>query len=180
MKELSLHLLDIAKNSVSAGAKRIDITLTENAGGELTITITDDGRGMSPEFLAQVSDPFTTTRATRKVGLGIPLYRLAAEQTGGSVEIQSEAGKGTKVIAVFHRDNIDCPPLGGLPDTIAALIQGSPEVRWVYRHETPAGCACLDTAAIREVLGPDVPLSDPEVFAWMRESLAEEESGICI
>ena len=92
MKELSLHLLDVAKNSVAAGATWVDISLDEDKDGRLTIVISDNGRGMSPEFLAQVTDPFTTTRTTRKVGLGLPLYRMAAEQTGGSLDIQSTLG----------------------------------------------------------------------------------------
>ena len=90
MKELSLHLLDVAKNSVTAGARHVEITLTEDEAGWLTAAIVDDGRGMDPEFLARVTDPFTTTRTTRKVGLGLPLYRLTAEQTGGSLDIRSE------------------------------------------------------------------------------------------
>ena len=101
MKDLSLHLLDVAKNSVAAGARHVSIALEEDAAGWLTLTISDDGRGMSPEFLAQVTDPFTTTRTTRKVGLGLPLLRLTAEQTGGSLDIQSTVGVGTALTARF-------------------------------------------------------------------------------
>ena len=108
MKELSLHILDIVKNTVTAGASHIDLKLEETAEQILTITIADDGKGMSPEFLASVTDPFTTTRTTRKVGLGLPLYRMAAEQTGGSFSIESVEGEGTTVTAVFHRDHLDC------------------------------------------------------------------------
>ena len=141
MKELSLHLLDVAKNSVAAGATWVDVSLDEDKDGRLTIVISDNGRGMSPEFLAQVTDPFTTTRTTRKVGLGLPLYRMAAEQTGGSLDIQSTLGKGTTVTAVFHRRHLDCPPLGDLAGTVALLIQGSPELDLHYRHTTPRGTA---------------------------------------
>ena len=100
MKELSLHLLDIAQNSIAAGARHVDLTVEEH-GGLLQLTVADDGRGMSPEFLANVTDPFTTTRTTRKVGLGLPLLRLAAEQTGGGPRGESQVGVGTSVTATF-------------------------------------------------------------------------------
>lgn len=173
MKELSLHILDIVKNSVSAGAARIGLTLSETADGTLTIVITDDGRGMSPEFLAAVADPFTTTRTTRKVGLGLPLYRMAAEQTGGYMEIESALGKGTTVTAVFHTDHLDCAPMGDLAGTAAMLVQGSPQVEWTVVHITPKGSYTFSTAEVREVLGEDIPLDAPEVFAWMNGYLAE-------
>ena len=110
MKEIALHILDIAQNSITAGADRLEIALTEE-NGAISLTIADDGRGMSPELLATVSDPFTTTRTTRKMGLGLPLLRLAAEQTGGSLTIESTLGAGTTVRALFRGDHIDCPPV---------------------------------------------------------------------
>ena len=109
MKDLSLHILDIAQNSITAGARHLDLTLTEEAG-QIAFTVTDDGCGMSRALLEQVSDPFTTTRTTRKMGLGIPLLRMAAEQTGGSVEITSTEGAGTTLRAVFNAAHIDCSP----------------------------------------------------------------------
>ena len=125
MKELSLHILDIAQNSIAAGAKHVDLTVEEGEG-LLRITVADDGRGMSPEFLASVTDPFTTTRTTRKVGLGLPLLRLAAEQTGGELRVESQLGVGTTVTATFHADHIDCPPLGDTASTVSLLAQGLP------------------------------------------------------
>lgn len=178
MKELSLHILDIVKNSVSAGAAHIGLNLTQTEDGTLTIVISDDGRGMSPEFLAAATDPFTTTRTTRKMGLGLPLYRLAAEQTGGSLTVESTVGKGTTVTAVFHTDHLDCAPMGDFAGTAALLIQGSPDVEWAVFHSTPKGSYDFSTAEIREILGEDVPLNAPEVFAWMSEYLAEQEEGI--
>lgn len=175
MKDLSLHLLDVAKNSMTAGAENVSITLDEAHGGWLTITIADDGRGMAPEFLAQVTDPFTTTRTTRKVGLGLPLLRLTAEQTGGSLDIASTVGVGTTVTARFDRRHLDCPPLGDMAGAVALLIQGNPDVELTYRHTTPRGEAALATAELREILG-DVPLSEPEVFAWIQDYLTEQEN----
>ena len=180
MKELSLHLLDVAKNSVTAGARHVEITLTEDEAGWLTAAIVDDGRGMDPGFLARVTDPFTTTRTTRKVGLGLPLYRLTAEQTGGWLDIQSEVGKGTAVTARFQRRHLDCPPLGDLAGTVALLIQGSPDIELTYRHTTPRGTAELSTAELREILGDDVSLAEPEIFAWIQEYLTEQEEQAAV
>ena len=178
MKDLSLHLLDVAKNSMTAGAENVSITLDET-GGWLTITIADDGRGMAPEFLAQVTDPFTTTRTTRKVGLGLPLLRLTAEQTGGSLDIASTVGVGTTVTARFDRRHLDCPPLGDMAGAVALLIQGSPDVELTYRHTTPRGEAALATAELREILG-DVSLAEPEVFAWIQDYLTEQENEAAV
>lgn len=175
MKEISLHLLDVAKNSVTAGAEHIDLVLEEDGDYLCNLSILDDGCGMSAEFLAQVTDPFTTTRTTRKVGMGLPLLRMMAEQTGGTLEIESEVGVGTVVTVRFHADHIDCPPLGDMPSTVALLIQGAPEVEWTYRHTTPKGSFTLDTRELRAVLGPDVPLSEPDVTLWIQEYLQEQE-----
>ena len=180
MKELSLHLLDVAKNSFTAGARHVEIILEEDGAGWLTITIRDDGRGMAPEFLARVTDPFTTTRTTRKVGLGLPLYRLTAEQTGGFLDIESEVGVGTTVTARFQRRHLDCPPLGDMAGTIALLIQGSPDVEVLYRHTTPRGTAELSTEELKEILGDDVSLAEPEIFAWMQDYLTEQEEQAAV
>jgi anti-sigma regulatory factor (Ser/Thr protein kinase) len=178
MKELSLNILDIAKNSTAAGASRVDITLDEDEAGHLVIAIADNGKGMSPEFLAQVTDPFTTTRSTRKVGMGLPLFRMAAEQTGGTLDIQSQLGVGTTVTARFDRRHLDCPPLGDLAGTVALLIQGSPDVTFRYRHCTPAGTAELSTEELKAILGDDISLAEPEVFAWISDYLSEQEAQL--
>lgn len=180
MKELSLHLLDVAKNSVAAGASHVSITLDEDRDGWLAITIADDGRGMAPEFLARVTDPFTTTRTTRSVGLGLPLYRMTAEQTGGGLDIQSAVGVGTTVTARFQRGHLDCPPLGDMAGAVALLIQGSPDIELTYRHTTPKGEAALSTAELREILGGDVSLAEPEIFAWIQDYLTEQEDQAAV
>ena len=178
MKELALYFLDIVKNATAAGAARVGITLTEDEGCILTAVITDNGRGMSPEFLAAVADPFTTTRTTRSVGMGIPLYRMAAELTGGSLSLASALGRGTTVTAVFHLEHLDCPPMGDLPGAVALMVQGSPGVDFTLTHTTPAGSYTFDTAEVRELLGPVVPLDSPEVFLWIGEYLAEQEKSL--
>lgn len=177
MKELSEHILDIAQNSIAAGAAHLTITLTEG-NGKLTIVISDDGCGMSPELLNSVLDPFTTTRTTRKVGLGLPLYRMSAEMTGGSLSIASTPGEGTTVTALFYTDHLDCPPLGNLPQVVALLVQGSPETELTYRHITPGGQAELLTEALRQALGEEISLAEPEIFLWIQDYLKEQEAQL--
>lgn len=178
MKELSEHILDIAQNSVAAGAAHIAIILTEDNDGRLTAVIEDDGRGMTPELLASASDPFTTTRTTRAMGLGLPFYRMAAEQTGGSMSIRSAPGEGTAVTTVFDLRHLDCPPIGAISDTIALLIQGNPDIDLTYRHITPRGSSELLTAEMRQVLGEDISLAEPAVFAWIQACLSEQEAEL--
>ena len=177
MKELSLHILDIAQNSYSAGATELRITLADKKTLR-TLTIADNGRGMSAEFLAQVTDPFTTTRTTRKVGMGLPLLRLAAEQTGGSLHIESTIGVGTTVTMRLCLDHIDCPPLGDMTGTIPLLVQGAPHVRLIYRRESDAGSYTFDTQEIHAVLGEDLSLAEPEIIFWMTGYLNELEEEL--
>jgi hypothetical protein len=176
MKELSLHILDVAMNSVKAGASLVGITLTQD-GGKLTVEITDNGCGMSAETVRKLSDPFFTTRTTRKVGMGIPLYQLAAQQTGGSVTICSvqapAENHGTTVTAVFMTDNIDCAPLGDMVSTVITILQGNPEVDLLYTHRIGEQLIMLDTRQIRELLG-GIPLDSFEVLDWIREYLLEQ------
>lgn len=182
MKELSLNILDIAQNSVKAKAKNISITLSETAE-TLTIEITDDGCGMSPEAVRGVIDPFFTTRTTRNVGLGVPLLKLAAEQTGGGIEISSVSEKensrehGTSVKASFFKNNIDFTPLGDIVSTVTALIQGSPDIEWHFIHKMTAGTVELDTRELRQVLG-EVPLDNYEVIKWIEDYLKEGYASI--
>ena len=182
MKELSLNILDIAQNSIHAEATLVEILLTETED-TLRLEIRDDGRGMSEEFLSRVTDPFSTTRTTRKVGLGLPLLKLAAEQTGGWMEITSRERAlwpdthGTEVTAFFYKNHLDFTPLGDVISTVVSLVQGSPEVDFLFVHELPDRTVEIDTRMLREVLGDDVPLSDPEVLMWIRGSLTEQYGG---
>lgn len=173
MRELSLHLMDIAQNSISAGASLIQIRLSElRAGHSLRITIEDDGRGMSEEQVKQVTDPFYTTRTTRKVGLGVPLFKMAAEMTGGAFSIRSEEGKGTLLTADFDTAHLDMIPLGDMEQTILLLIHSNPDLDFVYARSLDGHEFVLDTRQLREILG-DVPLNNPDVTVWMREYLEE-------
>ncbi len=181
MKELSLNVLDIAKNSVKAKATLIGISLVEE-GNKLTLTITDNGCGMKPEVVETVVNPFYTTRTTRKVGMGIPLLILAAEQTGGSVTVSSRHQEaypdshGTVVTAVFYTDHIDFTPIGDLVSSMETLIMGSPEIDFTFVHDMNGHRVELDTRQLREVLG-DVPLDSFEVIQWIGDFLREQYSA---
>ena len=176
MKELSLNILDIAKNSVTAGASLIEITVTETPE-KLTIAVSDNGCGMSPEFVERVRSPFVTTRTTRKVGLGIPLLKMEAQQSGGDLTIESEVGTGTTTRAWFDPRNIDMPPLGDFSASILTLIQGSPEVDWLVTHSRGENSYTLDTREIREIMG-DISLAEPEILSWLSDYIAEGENTL--
>ena len=178
MEEFSLYVLDITMNSVRAGADRIGVTLTEE-GDTLTFRVTDNGCGMSREMVERLSDPFFTTRKTRDVGLGVPFLKMLAEQTGGTLSIESRHkdeypdDHGTKLVATFVPDHIDFIPLGNLTDTVVTLIQGNPEIDFTYDHITPRGAVHLSCGEMKAVLGEDISLASFEVLEWIREYLAE-------
>ena len=172
MEELSLHLLDLIQNSVKAGASLIEIIITEKAG-LLTIELNDNGCGMSEEFLQRVESPFTTTRTTRKVGLGIPLFKQAALMAGGDFGIISRQGEGTRIKASFEINNIARAPMGDLAGTILGQVLSTPvtpDYRLLYAVEDAS--FEFDTREIRRQL-EGVPLDAPDVIAWMKDYLEE-------
>ena len=178
MKELSLNILDVAENSVKAGATLTQILLTQK-GQVLTLEIVDDGCGMSEEVVRSVTDPFYTTRTTRKVGMGIPLLKLACEQTEGELTIESVTEEqnpqehGTHVTATFNMDHIDFTPIGDVSSSILTLIQGHPDTDFLFRHQINDGVVKLDTRELREVL-EDVPLNSYDVMEWIGAYLREQ------
>ena len=179
MKELSLNILDIAENSVKAKASLTEILITEDEK-TLKLLIRDDGIGMEEDFLKRVTDPFCTTRTTRKVGMGIPLLKMEAEMTGGSFRIDSVSEKkdpehhGTETEALFYKDHIDFIPLGDVRSSVVTLIQGHPDTDFLFRHIMPEGTVELDTRELRAVLGDEVPLNEYEVIKWIEDSLKEQ------
>ncbi len=182
MKELSLNILDITENSVKAGASLTSILLTETEK-TLKIEIIDNGCGMSEEVVARVCDPFYTTRTTRNVGMGVPLFKLCAEQTGGSFSITSrEESKnpvdhGTEVCATFFKNHLDFTPLGDIVATLTTLIQGHPDTDFYFRHQNCGTEVMLDTRELREVLG-DVSLAEYEVIKWIEAYLNEQYNNL--
>lgn len=180
MQELSLNILDIAQNSVKAGASLITITVAEDSAADrMTIDIVDNGCGMTAEQVAKVIDPFFTTRTTRRVGLGVPFFKMAAELTGGSFGIESTPGQGTRVMAVFVLSSIDRMPLGDISSTITTLIQGSPDIDFVYTRSIDGREMTADTRQFREVLG-GLPLDTPEVLAFVSDYIAENTAELTI
>ncbi len=181
MRELSLHILDIMENSLAAGATRIDLTIEEDLTADrLTITVQDNGRGMSQEQLARVLDPFYTTRTTRHVGLGLPLFQAAARQCNGDLTIESELGKGTTVQAMFQHSHIDRMPLGNMPATLmGAILKGTADIHYLHRVKQADDTREFefDTAVIRAELD-GAPLSHPAVQRWLQEFIAEGEREV--
>ena len=175
LEDLSAHLLDIAENSVMANSTDVRIVILEKRSADrLTFSVEDNGKGMTEDFVAKVTDPFTTTRTTRRVGMGLPFLRQSAELCEGGLEISSKPGKGTKTTATFRMSSIDRPPLGDIPATMMALIMGSPEIHWTYSHETDSGEFVLDTDEIIEALDGDREmLRSAEIGLWLKEHIKE-------
>ena len=180
MKDLSLHILDIVQNSIRAKAKLIGIEITElPKENQLIITITDDGTGMSAEQLQRAIDPFYTSRTTRKVGLGLSLFKQNAEMTNGTFNIESELEKGTTVTALFGMNHLDRPVMGDLVGTLLLLICSSGEADYVFKHQTPSGEFKFDTSELKQML-ENVPLSHPGVRLFLKEMLQENLEQIHI
>lgn len=178
MREIALHLLDIAENSVAAQGRNISIEVSEDLPSDLlSVSVTDDGRGMDKWTAQRVLDPFYTTRATRKVGLGIPLLKLAAEQAEGRLTLKTAPGKGAKIEASFRRSHIDRMPLGDLSMTFLALLVSYPHIHWVFAYRTvdAAGQSRefeFDDIELKTVLG-DTPLTEPQILKFVRGMFEE-------
>lgn len=171
MQELSMHILDIAENSINAGADEIIIRIREgNAPDRFDIEIEDNGKGMSPTFLSNALDPFTTTKKGKRVGLGLSLLREAARATGGDMKVDSKLGKGTVVRARFGLSHIDRQPLGDLTETLVMLIIGSPDVAFQVVYAKDGLETKWDTGEIEERFG-DVFRSHPDVLDYIRDAL---------
>lgn len=173
MNNISMHILDIVQNSISAKANLIEIYIHEKIKQNvLIVTVKDNGTGMDEEFLVQVTDPYTTSRTTRKVGLGIPLLEHSAKQSNGYIKVYSEKGTGTIIQATFQHDHIDRPPLGDLSGTIVLLVAANPEIDFKYIHHLNNNKYEFSTKEIKEVLG-DIKISDPKIRKYLKELIDE-------
>lgn len=173
MRELSLHILDIAQNSIVADADEIRIAIIEDHEEDrLAICIKDDGKGMDKDTLEKVVDPFYTTRTTRKVGLGIPMFKQAAELCEGSFSITSKLGVGTDIVAEFKHSHIDRMPLGNMSDTLITIINSSERVDLMYTHQIGDEKFTLSTRDIKKTLG-ELPITHLDVLIWLREYIKE-------
>lgn len=178
LPEISLNVLDIAQNSIKAGANLVEIKVVRMRDqGTLTLTIDDNGCGMNEEQLEHVIDPFFTSRSTRRVGLGVPFLRQAALACEGDFEITSEVGVGTKVYALFNTNHIDCMPLGDINGTIFSLVVMNENLDFVYTYRVDDKEFTLDTREIREILG-DVSFQSNEVSSFLRDYLSENQSEV--
>lgn len=173
MDEIALNILDIAYNSIRAHATLIRIMVTDSTkDNKINIIIEDNGDGMDEKTVNQVSDPFYTTRTTRKVGLGIPLFKQTAELTGGYLHIKSAPGQGTCVETQFVKDHIDTPMMGNVVDTMLTLIQANENIDYIFAYKTDKNDFILDTREMKDILG-DVKINEPEVLLWVKDYMKE-------
>ncbi len=177
MEELALHIMDVLQNSLAAGARNIELYIEENGDEDLLIIqVKDDGRGMSPEELKKVQDPFYTTKRKIGVGLGIPMFKWVAEHCDGHFSLNSSLGKGTVLEATFRLSHIDRPPIGDLAGTLFGIVVSNPDVRFVIRYKA-RGEFVFDSKEVKQILG-DVPMSDAHVLGFLREYMKENFKGV--
>ena len=178
LPEISLNILDVTQNSISAQATIVDILVAvDRQNEELHVRISDNGKGMSPEVVEHVTDPFYTTRTTRKVGLGIPFLKQAAQATGGTFSIESEVGVGTVIDAVFMMNHIDCMPLGDICGTIHSLVILNQQIDFVFMYKVDDKEFVLDTRQMKEILG-NVSFQEPEISAFISDYLTENKTEV--
>lgn len=174
MRELALHILDIAQNSIAAKATKLIIEINENEKGFFVFRIKDNGCGMSEEMVRNVRDPFVTIRKTRKVGMGIPFMDMVTQQCGGHLDIISQPGKGTEVAAYFEADNIDRPPLGNIVESIKVLLVGTPDIDLDFTYTCTGGTMIFKTEEMREILGDACDFTNPAVYSWLEDYLTQQ------
>ncbi|MBE7055006.1 MAG: ATP-binding protein [Ruminococcaceae bacterium] len=179
MQEISLNILDIVQNSIRAGATVIDVVIEEAPSVDVfAFTVKDNGCGMDEEMVKRVTDPFVTTRTTRKVGLGISLLKSLAQQAGGDIKLESKVGVGTVIRADFSYSHIDRQPLGDISAVMVSLISMNPDIDFVYSHSFEKEEFTLDTRELRKILGEDVSLSEISVAAWIGDYINENLTEI--
>lgn len=178
MRDISLHVLDLVQNSLTAKADHIEVVLDEDVERNLLrLTVRDNGCGMSKLQCRSALDPFYTTRTTRRVGLGLPLLLAATERAGGQLELQSQVGKGTVVTAVFVYDHLDRAPIGDMSLTLMSIIALNEQCQFTYRHRRSGREFILSSEALREELA-GIPLDHPQVAAWLRDYVRESEKTL--
>lgn len=178
MKELAMHVYDLMENSTAANSTEVKLTIRDSLKDNIyAFTIEDNGKGMSPEFLAKVTDPYTTSRTTRKVGLGLPLIKMNTENCGGGMKLQSEPGKGTRLDFWFQHNHWDRPPMGDLAGTIVMLCAAHEDIHIIYRHITDEDEYLFDTDEIHEALD-GMSMNDVKVMGWLKDMVQENLEAI--
>jgi len=179
MEDLSLHILDIVENATAAGAKLVEIIISQDTGRDrLQIVIRDNGRGMDPDVVAKARDPFFTTRTTRRVGLGLALLHQATREAGGDFSITSEPGQGTEVRGTFQASHIDRKPIGDMGSTLVTLILGNPDVDFIYETDFDGEKKRVDTRLIKAELNGTTTISDPAVLKLIRDTLKNTRDNV--
>lgn len=172
MEDISLHILDIAENSIGAGASLIKITVADKTDEDLfSLEVEDNGKGIPEDIRDSVLDPFCTTRTTRRVGLGLSLLAQSARDTGGDISIRTGSGTGTMVTATFKKNHIDMKPVGNIPETLLVLIAGNPSIDFHFTCTTDTNTFSLDTREIKETL-EGVPITSPPVLSFLRNYIS--------
>ena len=183
MKELSMHVYDLMENSTAANSTLVELTIKDSLKDNIyAFTIKDNGKGMTPEFLAKVTDPWTTSRTTRKVGLGLPLIKMNTENAGGGMKIESEVGKGTVLNfwfqhdhldrPWFQHDHLDRPPMGDLAGSLVMLFAAHEDIHFIYKHITDDGEFVFDTDEIKEALD-GMSMNDISIMKYLKEMIQE-------
>ncbi|MGE5258105.1 MAG: ATP-binding protein [Hyphomicrobiales bacterium] len=171
MRELSLHILDVVENGITAGASCIDIRVEESSAADLLrIIVRDNGRGMPDQKIKRIEDPFVTTRTTRRVGLGLSLLAAAARRCDGDIIVNAAPARGTEVTATFRRSHIDRAPLGDVAATLGTLIMGNPQVDFDYVHRLDDKEFMFNTREIKAEM-EDLDLTNPLVVTHLSESI---------
>ena len=178
MKELAMHVYDLMENSTAANSTEVKLTIRDSLKDNIyAFTIEDTGKGMTPEFMAKVTDPYTTSRTTRKVGLGLPLIKMNTENCGGGIKLQSEVGKGTRLDFWFQHNHWDRPPMGDLAGTIVMLCAAHEDIHIIYKHITDEGEFVFDTDEIHEALD-GMSMNDVKVMGWLKDMVQENLEAI--
>ncbi len=178
MKELAMHVYDLMENSTAANSTEVKLTIRDSLKDNIyAFTIEDNGKGMTPEFMAKVTDPYTTSRTTRKVGLGLPLIKMNTENCGGGMKLQSEVGKGTRLDFWFQHNHWDRPPMGDIAGTIVMLCAAHEDIHIIYKHITDEDEFVFDTDKIHEALD-GMSMNDVKVMGWLKDMVQENLEAI--
>lgn len=170
MQNLSMHVLDIAANSIRANADKVEIQIVDSVkNNEIKITIIDNGKGMNEEMCKKVQDPFYTSRTTRKIGLGIPFFKELSEQCSGTFSLESKEGRGTVISASMQKDHWDTPPMGDIGDAVMIAVTSDSRVHLVFTYQNDLGVFIFDTDEIKAILGDEVSINDAEIMIWCKD-----------
>lgn len=182
MQDMAMQIMEIMMNSIHAKPSRIQLKISDSAkDNKISFTVQDNGSGMSEEMVKKITDPFVTTRTTRKIGMGVAFLKEMCEQCKGALNIRSSPGKGTEVEASVQKDCIDTPEMGDLGELMMECVQADETIEYSFTYSTDTGQFVFQTDEVRKQLA-DVSLLEPSVLLWIKEYInqgiqqAKEES----